>query len=162
MTRREKDRKTFIKKYPPSEPCTCEVCLAYCARPGWWTVEEAARALDAGYGNRMMLEVAPELTFGVLSPAFKGCEEFYATNEFARNKCTFLKDFRCELYGTDHQPLECRFCHHERRGLGLKCHADIEKDWKTPVGQALVEKWIKHVGLEDRLLMLTANNQYSK
>ena len=78
------------------------------------------------------------------------------------NKCTFLKDDRCELYGTDHQPLECRFCHHERRGLGLKCHADIEKDWKTPVGQALVEKWIKHVGLEDRLLMLTANNQYSK
>ena len=72
MTRREKGKKTLIKKYPPSEPCTCDVCLAYCARPGWWTVEEAARALDAGYGNRMMLEVAPELTFGVLVSGIQG------------------------------------------------------------------------------------------
>ena len=46
----------------------CEVCLTYCARPGWWTVEEAARAMDAGYSDRMMLEISPELTFGVLSP----------------------------------------------------------------------------------------------
>jgi len=31
-----------------------------------------------------------------------------------------------------------RFYHHERRGLGPKCHADLEQDWKTPAGQALV------------------------
>jgi len=95
----------------------------------------------------MMLEIAPELTFGVLSPAFKGCEKSFATNEFAENGCTFLKNDRCELYGTSLQPLECRFCHHERRGLGHKCHADLEKDWKTSAGQVLVDKWIKQVGL---------------
>ena len=94
-----------------------------------------------------MLEVAPELTFGVLSPAFKRCEKSFATNQFARNKCTFLKDDRCELYGTRYQPLECRFCHHKHHGLGLKCHADLEKDWKTPAGQALVNQWIKQIGL---------------
>lgn len=116
-------------------------------RPGWWSVEEAARALDAGYGDRMMLEIAPEIMFGVLSPAFKGCEKYFAVNEYAKNGCTFLKGDRCELFGTGHQPLECRFCHHERSGLGTKCHADLEKDWKTLQGQALVNKWIKNVNL---------------
>jgi hypothetical protein len=148
MTKRKTGSKqTLVQKYPPSMPCTCEICLSYCARPGWWTVEEAVRAIYAGYGDRIMLEVAPELTFGVLSPAFKGCERSFATNPFARNKCTFLKDNRCELYGTCYQPLECRFCHHERRGLGSKCHADLEKDWKTCAGQQLVNQWIKQVGL---------------
>lgn len=144
-------RRTLPEKYPPSEPCTCEICLSFCARPGWWTVEEATRALGAGYGGRMMLEIAPELTFGVLSPAFKGCEKNFATNQFAKNGCNFLQNDRCELYGTGHQPLECRFCHHERRGLGPKCHAELEKDWKTPAGQTLVEKWIKQVSLRYRV-----------
>ncbi len=43
-------------------------------RPGWWTVQEANEALHAGLGKRMMLEMSPDLSFGVLSPAFKGCE----------------------------------------------------------------------------------------
>lgn len=140
-------KKTLPEKYPPSNPCTCEVCLGYCARPGWWTVEEATQALEAGYGNRMMLEIAPELTMGVLSPAFKGCEKSFATHRFAKNGCNFLKNGRCELYGTGHQPLECRFCHHDRHGLGPKCHADLEKNWKAPVGQALVKQWIEQVGV---------------
>ena len=121
-------------------------------RPGWWTVEQAARALEAGLGNRMMLEIAPELTFGVISPAFKGCERSIAVNQFARDGCTFLKDERCELFGTGHEPLECRFCHHDRRGLGPKCHADLEKDWHTAAGEALVERWIKKVNLYTRIL----------
>ena len=160
MTKRKAaSNRTLIQKYPPSEPCMCEVCLAYCARPGWWTVEEATRAIDAGYADRMMLEVAPELTFGVLSPAFKGCEKIFANNLFAQNRCIFLTDDRCELHGTGHQPLECRFCHHERRGLGFKCHADLEKDWKTPAGQALVNQWIRQVGLNYRIFALSKEKQ---
>jgi len=105
------------------------------------------RALEAGYGDRMMLEIAPELTFGVLSRAFKGCEKSLATNQFAKNGCNFLRNDHCELFGTDHQPLECCFCPHGHRGLGPKCHTALEKDWKTPAGRALVEKWIKQIGL---------------
>ena len=141
--KRKGHKRTLFEKYPPSEACSCEVCLGYCARPGWWTVEEAARALDAGIASRMMLEIAPELTFGVLSPAFRGCEGSIATNRFAKHGCTFLKEDLCELYGTGLQPLECRFCHHARPGQGRQCHADLEKDWKSPGGRALVEKWIK-------------------
>ena len=74
-------------------------------------------------------------------------EKYFATNKHAKNGCTFLKDSRCELFETGHQPLECRFCYHERHGLGTQCHADLEKDWKTPAGQALVRKWMQEVGL---------------
>ena len=145
---RTKSRKiqSLADRYPPSEPCACEVCLGYCTRPGWWTVDEAGRALEAGFGSRMMLEMAPDRSFGVLSPAFKGNELGFAKQLYAEQGCTFLKDNLCELHTTGLEPLECRFCHHDRPGQGPLCHADIEKDWNTPAGVALVVKWSKLTG----------------
>ncbi|MDD3171420.1 MAG: hypothetical protein PHO86_03775, partial [Bacilli bacterium] len=89
----------FLKgKYPPSKSCSCKICQAYCLRPGWWTVVEAKKAIDAGYSKRMMLEISPEFDFGVLSPAFRGCEEDFAFQEYAKNGCNFFVDGLCELY----------------------------------------------------------------
>lgn len=146
-----KAQPSLAEKYSPSRPCTCQICQDYCRRPGWWTVAEAASALMAGYGGRMMLEMAPDRSFGVLSPAFKGCEVSFALQPFAGRGCTFLKDNRCELYGTGFQPLECRYCHHDRPGLGQQCHADIENDWNSPAGRALVVRWSKLSGFWERL-----------
>ena len=143
---RHRKKLTLTEKYPASPACACEVCKSYCQRPGWWTVEEAARAMEAGYAKRMMLEMAPGFTFGVLSPAFKGCEVKFAYNEYASAGCTFLVDDKCELHGTGYQPLECRFCHHDRVGLGPRCHADIERDWNTEAGRSLIVKWSTMVG----------------
>jgi hypothetical protein len=117
-------------------------------RPGWWTVEEATKAIDIGYGSRMMLEMSPDLTFGVLSPAFKGCERNFAFQEYASFGCNFLSKGLCELHDNGLMPLECRFCHHSRRGLGQKCHSDIEKDWRTTTGQNLVRNWISETMLK--------------
>ena len=136
-----KRKKILSAKYPASAACSCRICLAYCRRPGWWTVQEAAAALDAGYGNRMMLEMAPDNAFGVLSPAFKGAEGHFATDEFSDRGCTFLENNLCQLHGTGFQPLECRFCHHDRVGEGERCHADIGRQWNTATGRALVVKW---------------------
>ncbi|HWI64862.1 MAG TPA: hypothetical protein VNT75_23785 [Symbiobacteriaceae bacterium] len=141
------NHRRLAAKYPPSPPCACEVCVRFCRRPGWWTVHEATLALEAGYARRMMLELAPDLTFGVLSPAFRGCEGSVALNSHADLGCNFLKADRCELHGTGFQPLECRYCHHELRGLGRQCHLDIEKDWHTPTGEALVVRWGNLLGL---------------
>jgi hypothetical protein len=140
----------LLKKYPPSKPCSCEICLGYCKRPGWWTVKEAGRAIEIGISNRMMLEISPEFTFGVLSPAFKGNESNIALQDYSDRGCNFLKNDLCELHGKDYQPLECRFCHHDRIGLGKDCHADIENDWHTKDGQILVIKWLKLTGLFER------------
>ncbi|HWQ57780.1 MAG TPA: hypothetical protein VN540_02080 [Clostridia bacterium] len=155
--KRKRKAKSLEERYPPSEPCSCDVCRVYCTRPGWWSVEGAARAIKAGYGRRMMLEVSPELTFGVLSPAFRGCEGNFALQQYAGNGCNFLDDGLCELHGTGHEPLECLFCHHLRKGLGRKCHEDLEKDWRTPAGQALVRQWIGQIGKETRSAAVSQN-----
>ena len=136
--------------YPPSPPCNCEICRSFCRRPGWWTVEQASSVMKAGYSHRMMLEIAPEFNFAVLSPAFRGCEGSIATNEFSNAGCNFYKNELCELHGTNLQPLECRVCHHERPGLGPACHGDIEKQWNTPNGQKIVIKWMKEINFWDR------------
>jgi hypothetical protein len=81
--------KSLKERYPPSAPCDCDICRAYCRRPGWWTVEEAERVFDGGLGGRMMLEISPERTFGVLAPAFKGCEGMPALGTYATFGCGF-------------------------------------------------------------------------
>jgi hypothetical protein len=106
-------------------------------------VEEASKAFRAGFGSRMMLELSPDVSFGVLSPAFKGCEGYLAMKEMSASGCNFLFNGLCELHNTAFQPLECRFCHHDRMGLGEKCHAELEKEWNTPRGQYLVNRWLQ-------------------
>lgn len=133
---------SLYDKYPPSQSCSCDICKSFCRRPGWWTVDEAVKAIAAGYGNRMMLEIAPELTFGVLSPTFKGCEKNYALQIYSKNGCNFWSEGLCELHDTGLEPIECRYCHHLRTGQGQKCHSDLERDWKTSKGQELVAKWV--------------------
>ncbi|HPT32977.1 MAG TPA: hypothetical protein PLW67_14100 [Prolixibacteraceae bacterium] len=128
-------------KYLPSEPCSCEVCRSYCRRPGWWTVEEAEKVIETSFAGRMMLEISPEHNFGVLSPAFRGNETNYALQLFSQNGCTFFSDGLCELFGTGLQPLECRFCHHDRVGEGIKCHSGIEQEWNTPRGKRVIVRW---------------------
>jgi hypothetical protein len=122
-------------------------------------VEEAARAIDAGYGGRMMLELSPDLAFGVLSPAFRGCEKNFALQEYAKNGCGFYRNGLCELFGTGLEPLECRFCHHTRPGLGQRCHDDLALAWKGKKGQDLVNKWILMTGLYRRYGMLLYDPQ---
>jgi hypothetical protein len=99
----------------------------------------------------MMLEVAPDHSFGVLSPAFKGCEGKIAWNHYAANGCNFLKDNLCEIHGIGFLPLECRFCHHDRLGLGVQCHTDIEKDWDTLAGRLLISRWCRLTGVWEYL-----------
>jgi hypothetical protein len=143
-----KRKKSLAEKHAPSEPCSCETCLNYCKRPGWWNAEQASQAM-AEYGSRMILEMSPEWTFGVLSPAFYGCEGNFALQEYSQYGCNFLKNTLCELHGTKHQPLECRFCHHDRKDQGIRCHSDIERKWKTPVGRSVIDRWIRLTGFRD-------------
>jgi hypothetical protein len=131
----------IIRKYPPSQPCSCVRCVSYCSRPGWWLVKEAEACIAAGYGFRMMLEVSPERDFAVLSPAFRGNEGNYALQEFSGYGCTFLRNGLCELFGTGFQPLECRYCHHTREGTGNACHHDIERDWNSSHGKRIIVRW---------------------
>lgn len=94
----------------------------------------------------MMLELSMQLKIGVLSPAFKGCEGSMAKQQYSQAGCNFFNGGLCELYDTGLEPIECRFCHHGRKGQGAVCHAALESDWNTPAGQALVIKWLSGAG----------------
>jgi hypothetical protein len=142
-----KREKTLAEKYPPSEPCSCEVCVEYCVRPGWWTVQEASTAMDAGYAKRMMLELSPERNFAVVSPAFRGCEGTFAFERYRTHGCTFHENDRCLLHDAGLKPLECRFCHHSRAGMEPACHADLERNWHSPAGHVVVAHWCKLTGV---------------
>jgi hypothetical protein len=151
MEKSAHNEQDLYRNFPVSEPCSCEVCRGYCKRPGWWTVEEAEKVIEAGYANRMMLEISPERNFGVLSPAFKGNEGNLSMQIFAKEGCTFYNNELCELFGTGLQPLECRYCHHERKNKGLLCHAAIEKDWDREHVKRLIVRWGNITGFWRRL-----------
>lgn len=120
-------------------------------RPGWWSVEQAAGAIRAGYANRMMLEMSPDRTHGVLSPAFKGCELDFARQVYADRGCTFLQDGRCELFGSGLEPLECRHCHHASPQAGHRCHDEIGRSWNTASGRDLIVVWSRQTGFLERV-----------
>ena len=141
MSTMAENNRLLRERYTTSGSCSCPVCVSFCRRPGWWTVEEASMAIKAGLAFRMMLEVSPDQRFGVLSPAFKGNECNYSYQLFSAQGCTFLSGGNCELHETGYQPLECRFCHHDRMGLGIHCHHDIEDDWNTVYGKRLIIRW---------------------
>lgn len=141
-------------KYPPSEPCGCSICRNYCIRPGWWSVGQAKTVMNTKYIERMMVEVSPERDFGVLSPAFYGCEGKAALQEYSKNGCNFYSGGLCELHATGLLPLECAFCHHDRAGQGMNCHADLEKQWKHETGRQLVFKWLKLMGIDKKTLFI--------
>lgn len=131
--------------FPPSESCSCQICLNYCKRPGWWTLEEFEYLLKTHYYKKVMLEISPEMSFGVLVPAFKGCESNFALQNYANNGCTFLNMNKCQLHKSKYQPLECRYCHHDRVGKGIECHNALEKEWNSFEGQKLVNYWLRIV-----------------
>ena len=49
--KRRKQPHSLEERFSPSEPCFCGVYRSFCKRPGCWTVQEAARAVAAGYGK---------------------------------------------------------------------------------------------------------------
>ena len=138
----------FYKLFPPSEPCTCDICQFFCMRPGWWLVEEAHEAIKNEYANRMMLEFSTDLSFAVLSPAFKGNEAYFALQYFSKTGCTFFSENRCTIFLSKYQPIECRFCHHDRLGLGPQCHLKIAQDWNSSKGKRLVKHWLRICNLQ--------------
>ena len=137
----------LYKKFPPSEECSCSICRSYCQRPGWPLVEEVRLAIEAGLSHRLMLEFSPDHTFGILVPAFKGNEGYFALAVHKNNGCTFLQSGSCSIYDKLYRPLECRFCHHERKGEGLRCHLEIASLWNCSKGKRLVRNWMYQEGL---------------
>lgn|GEM_PF-598596 len=133
----------YYNKFPKSPDCACDICSNYCRRPGWFLVEEARSAIDKGLSDRLMLELSADFPFGVLAPAFTDNEGNIALRMHSGKPCTFLKNQKCEIHNETFFPLECRYCHHSRKNMGLQCHLEIARDWNSSKGKRLVRKWIE-------------------
>lgn len=140
--------------------CSCAKCVELCkSAPGWFTPEEAMRAIKAGYGERLMrdwLEPCPEVgneeRIMVLCPAVVGHEATDAPEIscwveallgiWKKGTCCFLEDGLCSLHDTDYKPRQCR------EALGCKPdetdytdNYEIARLWQSAAGAKAISAW---------------------
>lgn len=156
------------------ESCTCSQCVSCCEfYPGWFTPEEAQKAIDAGHGDKLMVDWFTDYSkdscpdIEALIPASVGYAGGYAPDApsgfmamfsgwSGPGRCVFLKNRRCSLHKTDFKPLECRSSlsckDSDEEMLNNPRKQNIYKLWDTPEGRALVKKWKEERGLSETRL----------
>ena len=125
-----------MAKHVPS--CSCDECVRMCERPCWPTPDEAQRLIDAGYGNKLMLDYwAASANVYLLCPAERGREGGNASF-IPRNGCTLLKNGRCTIHNVC-KPLEGRVASHDGKHDGV--HQSVAALWDTDKGRSIVAAW---------------------
>jgi hypothetical protein len=138
------------KPEPPA--CACNECKGYCYRPCWPTPADARRLIDAGYGERLMLDwwVSSPDDVELLCPASPGCEgsrapevsmfDFFSGGDPFRG-CVFQDgNGLCGLHAPNLKPTEGRLAHHTDDG-SLNVHEAVAALWDTDEGRAVVAEW---------------------
>lgn len=140
------------------EPCphgggaACPVCVEMCQRkPCWPTPIEALALIQAGYGDKLMVERWNGSRYDdanadimLLSPAvyrFEGDP----TGRWRLGRCTFLTpEGKCSLHDLGLKPVEGRLAQCgeiDTEGEEPSHHELVAATWNSPYGQALVESW---------------------
>ncbi len=137
--------------------CTCSACVEACKRfPGWFGLDDAEAALDAGLAKRLMLDFWEEFpeNISILSPASEGCEGDDAPDMpafafgWTKGRCVFLSpEGLCLLHDTPYKPLQCRTMISREQPPGEWIDNRAVRDlWDSDRGRALVARWEKEVG----------------
>lgn len=138
--------------------CSCTECAGFCARrPCWATPDDARRLIDAGYGDKLMIDYWEGDRYDdededilLLCPAAKGFEGFKAPAmegfafwvKMLPLPCVFLNAGLCELHQKGLKPSEGRYAHHDNVPTSERAvHHAIAQMWNNTEGQQLVEDW---------------------
>ena len=150
--------------------CACAKCVDLCRRnPGWFTPQEAAKALAAGLADKLMCdwlepsnEVGNDERIFVLAPAAdaRGGEMAPEWDEmhgggggmFAallgplpyKGRCIFFKKDRCAVHDSGFKPRQCV----ENFGCDGQIRADnyeMARLWNNEEGRALIATWREKV-----------------
>lgn len=137
--------------------CDCEGYRRGCMyNPGWMTVGEAQKAVEAGFGDRLMLDWWDTDGGGrlyLLCPASTGSqgnfapeqpEDFWEAYFWEKGTRVLFVAGRCAIHESGFKPWECRHAHHDRTTFRGRDHADfaaLVAGWDTAEGSALVEAW---------------------
>jgi hypothetical protein len=120
-----------------------------CRRPCFGTPEDIQKIIEAGFGDRLMVEWWAEAEgipyTELLCGAIKGEEGKEAPFWPIREEgCTFWIDGLCELHDKGLKPIEGRLAHHDENGDQMwEAHKEIIRSWDTDRGKAMVEKFRK-------------------
>ena len=146
----------------PENECSCWECANMCERaPCWPTPAQAASLINLGYGGRLALYSRDIVEYGktpidatwvpveVIAPA--GMGRGGGEGHRLPLPCTFLTDDKeCEIHtlqnahGRPLKPLEGRLasCKQEHSDQARTLRYDVGQLWRTPVGHAVVNKWM--------------------
>lgn len=136
----------------------CAIGKKFCSRACWPIPEEAKKIMDAGLGNKLMLDywVAP-INIYILCPATPGFESKDAPDpdnpweyldilsglkkDPLKGGCTFQDPANgyCVLHDIALKPAEGRKTCCKARHKEL--HEDIAMTWNTAEGQELIKEW---------------------
>lgn len=141
------------------ESCTCPKCKSACkTRPCWPTPSDAQKLIDAGYGDKLMLEwwrgeieEEEDRDIYFLCPALGGFEEQQAPYyPIGHKPCVFFnKDELCDLHNENLKPTQGReTIHSQPESEADAIVAKAARSWDTPEGKALIEVWCKEHGVE--------------
>ena len=123
--------------------CSCEICKDMCLnRACWPTPVEAQKLIDAGFGDRLMLDwwVRAGGNIYLLCPAQDGCEGGKALSD-PRGRCALLtSDLLCPLHEAGLKPSEGRLAMHNTK---VDLHALVAATWDTDEGRKIAREWIK-------------------
>lgn len=128
--------------------CGCAECVEMCERRACWPTPDEARALiQAGYGDRLMLDwwAGGGHDGGdilLLSPGEVGREGNRA-GSWPGGRCTFLTaDKKCELHDAGLKPLEGRAAScDDDVNAGIPLHETVAMTWNNPDAQTLAHEW---------------------
>lgn len=176
--------KQIRKKWPATLPCSCDRCVSYCQRPGWFLPDEI-RSLAAHLGLTVKelfdqylvvdwwggtgKEGIPEGTdIGILSPGKPHEHGQLASLGFGVHPadCIFLKEGKCSIHAV--KPQECRNARHDVEPAKGQ-HVAIAKAWQREEGRELLREvgfdpdsiGLKEPNLLEVLDFLTNNIQIS-
>jgi hypothetical protein len=124
--------------------CACERCRKMCRAPCCGTPADVKALMDAGYGDRLMLDDW-EGQADMIKPALKGWEgEKAPWNTESYLGCTFWIDGKCELHDLGLKPEQGKLAHHsntDEQNDSIGQH--IELTWKTKTGEKIIKEWKK-------------------
>lgn len=136
--------------------CKCKACVTACERnPGWFGLDDAEAALNAGYGDRMMLDWLtdyPDSVY-VLAPASIGFAKSLApegdfagmlAGRWCKGECVLLLNGLCTIHQTGFKPAQCRALTHK----SSMDNYEAADPWNSDRGRALVARWKEEVEFE--------------
>lgn len=130
--------------------CSCSRCVSMCEnRPCWGTPEEIEAIIDAGFGDKLMIdywEASPN-NINMAQPAIIGYEKQRAPF-WPRGRCAFLEKGLCTLHDKGLKPLEGRSADCKTHGLSREEYNKslqtlrefIVNKWKTTQGEQVLYK----------------------